>query len=164
MHFGPFHNDLQKPIDLGNEPPLRAYESRSGLPDRRQVSLRWLTGTVLTGVTSLVLMGGALMAALDGQYSVAATHSGDAFLGNFNLSGDSGSKGDRVLKTAAEYSNKHVLDVNVVTRDGDREHIRVQPHIFVSTTLATRKDPELAERIPAFNPLNMFADNQQELD
>ncbi|GAB2186994.1 M23 family metallopeptidase [Roseibium sp. LAB1] len=158
MHFGPFHSAQTLRIELGDEPPLRGYEGRSGMSDRRQVSLRWFAGTVLTGVTSLVLMGGALMAALDGQYSVEAAPSSDAFMNGFSLS-SGGTKGDRVLRTAAEYSSKHVIDVNVVTREGDRDHIRVQPHVFVSATLATRKDPELAERIPAFNPLNMFADN-----
>ncbi|MEE4012697.1 M23 family metallopeptidase [Roseibium sp. FZY0029] len=161
MHFGPFHSAQTLRIELGEEPPLRGYEGRSGMSDRRQVSLRWFAGTVLTGVTSLVLMGGALMAALDGQYSVEAAPSSDAFLNGFSLS-SGGTKGDRVLRTAAEYSSKHVIDVNVVTREGDRDHIRVQPHVFVSATLATRKDPELAERIPPFNPLNMFADNNDD--
>lgn len=87
------------------------------------------------------------MAALDGQYSVEAAPSSGAFVNGFALS-SGGAKGDRVLRTAAEYSSKHVIDVNVVTREGDRDHIRVQPHVFVSATLATRKDPELAERIP----------------
>ena len=162
MQFGPFHSAQSISIELGDEPPLRGYEGRSGMSDRRQVSLRWLAGTVLTGVTSLVLMGGALMAALDGQYSVEAAPSSDAYLNGLAGSGGSGRKGDRVLKTAAEYSSKHVIDVNVVSRVGDRDHIRVQPHMFVSATLATRKDPELAESIPAFNPLNMFADNSTE--
>ncbi|MEO9526350.1 M23 family metallopeptidase [Roseibium sp.] len=162
MHFGPFHNAQAHRVELGDEPPLRGYEGRSGMSDRRQVSLRWLAGTVLTGVTSLVLMGGALMAALDGQYSVEAAPSPDAFLNGFPDTGAGGTKGDRVLRSAAEYSAKHVIDVNVVTRQGDRDFIRVQPHVFVSATLATRKDPDLAERIPAFNPLNMFADNSDE--
>ncbi|MBN9673931.1 M23 family metallopeptidase [Roseibium aggregatum] len=162
MHFGPFHSSQTIRVELGDEPPLRGYEGRSGLSERRQVSLRWLTGTVLTGVTSLVLMGGALMAALDGQYSVEAAPSSDAYLNDFGSSGGSGRKGDRILKTTAEYSSKHVIDVNVVTREGGKEYIGVRPHIFVSATLATRKDPELADRIPAFNPMNMFADNQDE--
>lgn len=161
MHLGPFHSAQTLRIELGEEPPLRGYEGRSGMSDRRQVSLRWFAGTVLTGVTSLVLMGGALMAALDGQYSVEAAPSSGAFVNGFALS-SGGAKGDRVLRTAAEYSSKHVIDVNVVTREGDRDHIRVQPHVFVSATLATRKDPELAERIPPFNPLNMFADNNDD--
>ncbi|GAB4537105.1 MAG: M23 family metallopeptidase [Roseibium sp.] len=162
MHFGPFHSTQTVRVELGDEPPLKGYEGRSGMSDRRQVSLRWLAGTVLTGVTSLVLMGGALMAALDGQYSVEAAPSSDAFLHGFARDGGSGTKGDRVLKTAAEYSSKHVLDVNVVTREGDRDFIRVQPHVFVSASLATRKDPDLAERIPPFNPLNMFADQSDD--
>ncbi|WP_298985397.1 M23 family metallopeptidase [uncultured Roseibium sp.] len=132
------------------------------MSDRRQVSLRWLAGTVLTGVTSLVLMGGALMAALDGQYSVEAAPSSDDFFNELSASYGGSSKGDRVLKTAAEYSSKHEIDVNVVSREGDKDHIRVQPHVFVSATLATRKDPVMAERIPAFNPLNMFAESNSE--
>ncbi|TYC53393.1 M23 family metallopeptidase [Rhodobacterales bacterium] len=162
MHFGPFHNSQSLSVELGDEPPLRGYEGRSGMSDRRQVSLRWFTGTVLTGVTSLVLMGGALMAAFDGQYSVAAAPSTEGYLGDFGSGGIGGRKGDRILKTAAEYSSKHEIDVNVVTREGDRDFIRVQPHTFVSATLATRKDPELADRIPKFNPLSMFADNQDD--
>ncbi|PVB61566.1 M23 family metallopeptidase [Labrenzia sp. 011] len=162
MQFGPFHSAQSLHIELGDEPPLRGYEGRSGLSDRRQVSLRWLAGTVLTGVTSLVLMGGALMAALDGQYSVEAAPSAGAYLNGLPGTAGGGSKGDRALRTAAEYSSKHVIDVNVVTRDGDRDYIRVQPHVFVSATLATRKDPELADRIPPFNPLNMFADSRED--
>ncbi len=162
MQFGPFHNSQSVGIELGDEPPLRGYEGRSGMSDRRQVSLRWLAGTVLTGVTSLVLMGGALMAALDGQYSVEAAPSSDDFFNELSASYGGSSKGDRVLKTAAEYSSKHEIDVNVVSREGDKDHIRVQPHVFVSATLATRKDPVMAERIPAFNPLNMFAESNSE--
>src|SRR6188508_640151 len=56
--------------DLGNEPPLIA-DGRSGPPDRREVSARWLTGTFLTGVTSTVLMGVALVVALDGREQLA---------------------------------------------------------------------------------------------
>ncbi len=162
MQFGPFHNSQSVGIELGDEPPLRGYEGRNGMSDRRRVSLRWLAGTVLTGVTSLVLMGGALMAALDGQYSVEAAPSSDDFFNELSASYGGSSKGDRVLKTAAEYSSKHEIDVNVVSREGDKDHIRVQPHVFVSATLATRKDPALAERIPAFNPLNMFAESNSE--
>src|SRR3954452_8562971 len=56
--------------ELGNEPPLIA-DGRSGPPDRREVSARWLSGTFLTGVTSSVLMGVALFAALDGREQLA---------------------------------------------------------------------------------------------
>ena len=54
---------------LGNEPPILADGRRA--PDRREVSLRWLSGTFLTGITSSVLMGVALFAALDGRQQLA---------------------------------------------------------------------------------------------
>ena len=40
-------------------------------PDRREISLRWLSGTFLTGITSSILMGVALFAALDGRQQLA---------------------------------------------------------------------------------------------
>ena len=55
---------------LGNEPPIVA-DGRKGPPDRREVSARWLTGTFLTGFTSIILMGVALSAALDGRQQLA---------------------------------------------------------------------------------------------
>ena len=36
----------------------------NGPPDRRRVSLRWLAGSVLTGIFSVALVGGALQAAI----------------------------------------------------------------------------------------------------
>ncbi len=62
-------------IDLGTEPPLSDSELVTGTPGKpiaRAVSLRWLSGTVLAGVLALTLMGGALRAALDGPYRLAA--------------------------------------------------------------------------------------------
>ena len=64
------HDTNEAIAALGNEPPLTA-DGRSGPPDRREVSARWLSGTFLTGLTSSVLMGVALFAALDGREQLA---------------------------------------------------------------------------------------------
>lgn len=162
MHFGPFHTTHLPEVDLGDTPPLVVFDDRQVLPDRRNVSVRWLAGTVLTGITSMVLMGGALLAALDGQYSVsAATHPDlKSDPGADTRAQNSGSKGDRIIRTAEEFSNKQIISVNVVTRDGDREHIRVRPYALVTSSLATKKNNDLTQLIPAFNPLNMFSDVQ----
>lgn len=165
MHFGPFHTHHHSTVDLGDFPPLVVYDERQILPDRKNVSIRWLTGSVLTGITSLVLMGGALFAALDGQYSVTAAPNPDQYAGNAQFSPPSdgpGAKGDRVIRTAEEYANRQVIPVNVVTRDGEREHIRVRPYVLISSSLATRKNSELTDVIPPFNPLDMFSDVQVE--
>ncbi len=50
---------------LGDHPPLKQNGRR--LPDKRRVSFRWLSGAVLAGLVSVFLMGGALVAALDGR-------------------------------------------------------------------------------------------------
>lgn len=164
MHFGPFHTHHNAPIDLGDARPLVVYDDRQILPDRRSVSLRWLTGTVLTGITSLGLMGGALVAALHGQYEVAAATNPDLLdtVQETSAAVGTGTKGDRIVKTAEEYSSRQVIPVNVVTREGDREHIRVRPYVLISSSLATRKNTQLTDRIPPFNPVNMFSDVQVE--
>ncbi|MTH99245.1 M23 family metallopeptidase [Roseibium sp. RKSG952] len=159
---GPFQTASHFAVDLGEQPPLVAGEDQHLLHDRKSVSIRWLAGAVLTGFTSLALMGGALVSALDGQYSVAAATSPDGGLSGApnRIGRNFGIKGDRILKTAAEYSSKQIIPVNVVTREGDREHIRVRHYALISSSLATRKNAELAQQIPPFNPVNMFSENQ----
>lgn len=162
MHFGPFHAHAHQPVDLGDDAPLVVQDGRNALPDRRKVSVRWLTGTILTGITSVVLMGGALMAALDGQYSVTAATLPDR--NDFTISMDgvsvTGVKGDRISRAAEDYANKQIIPVNVVTKAGDKELIKVRPYTLVTSSLATRKSAEFSQDIPAFNPLNMFSDVQ----
>ena len=51
---------------LGELPALLIHK-HSKRPERRQVSKRWLASSVLVGVTSFFLMGGALFAALEGR-------------------------------------------------------------------------------------------------
>ena len=67
------HKAKSATIDLGNEPPMSVDgDLRSDL-DRRRVSVRWLSGTILTGLCGAALMGGAVFAALDGEAHFAAT-------------------------------------------------------------------------------------------
>ncbi|MFN4009762.1 MAG: M23 family metallopeptidase [Pannonibacter sp.] len=159
MHLGPFQSHAQSTVDLGETPPLVVYDEGNGLPDRRKVSLRWLTGTVLTGLTSVMLMGGALVAALDGQYRVAAATNPDPA----GLSGSltSGTKGDRVAKRSAHFTNRQIIPVNVITRVGDRDFIKARPYVAVNASLSRQKSPDMEGRIPPFNPLQMFTDGQQ---
>lgn len=148
-------------VELGDDPPLMVEDGRTHLPNRRKVSVRWLTGSVLTGVTSVTLMGGALFAALDGQYEVAAApvRGEDTSAQAGRAAGNGSAKGDRVLRAAAQYSNRQVIPVSTVHREGDRNHIKVRPFALVTATLATRTSPERAAEIPAFNPLKLFSDN-----
>ena len=54
---------------MGDEPPLLAGGRKP--PDKREISLRWLSGTFMTGITSSLLMGVALFGAMEGREQLA---------------------------------------------------------------------------------------------
>src|SRR6516225_6992392 len=58
-------------IDLGHEPAIEADGKRHTAFDHRRVSLRWLAGTILTGLSGAALIGAAIYAALDHQSNFA---------------------------------------------------------------------------------------------
>ncbi|WP_417695351.1 M23 family metallopeptidase [Roseibium sp.] len=147
-------------IQLGDEAPLMVHDGRNLLPDRRRVSLRWLTGTVLTGLTSVFLMGGALLAAFQGDYNFAQAALPERTLAFSARVDNASTKGDRITRTTEEFANKQMIPVNVVTRVGDRQLVKVRPYVLMSSSLATRKNRDLAQDIPAFNPLNLYSDIQ----
>lgn len=150
----------QGQILLGQEPPLFVAGTTETLTGRRAVSVRWLLGTVLTGVTSVALMGGALTVALDGSVSVAAP-TGYATTATALLDNASSRlpKSDRVQAPPEAPANKQIIQVSTVTKQGDSDLIRVKPYVHLSTPLATTTDPDAGD-IPAFDPLQAFADTK----
>ncbi len=152
------HNLQQTIASLGNEPPLTTG-GRSGPPDRREVSARWLSGTFLTGVTSAVLMGVALVAALDGREQLA-TPPEIAELGDM-AGGDAGeaAKAARVVATHAtnRTRDRRRMEVSTVTREGDREVIRTLPFVEVRMPLAAAYST--SRDYPSFDPLEVFSED-----
>ena len=105
--------------DLGQEQPLIGGNGRRA-PDKRRVSMRWMSGSILTGVSSLLLMGGALYAALDGRQQLAKPAN---FLDKLTAqaTGDTQGivvKGDRpVAVLALKPAKERIFQVPTVTRD-----------------------------------------------
>ncbi len=152
--------DMDQTIaDLGNEPPLIA-DGRSGPPDRREVSARWLSGTFLTGVTSSVLMGVALFAALDGREQLA-TPPEIAELVGLASNGDSGesAKTTRLapLRQIAKAKDRRRMEVSMVTKVGDRDVIKAMP--FVQIKMALAAGHTTTRSYPPFDPLAVFAED-----
>ncbi|OWK19197.1 hypothetical protein AJ88_43825 [Mesorhizobium amorphae CCBAU 01583] len=135
--------------ELGNEPPLIA-DGRSGPPDRREVSARWLSGTFLTGVTSSVLMGVALFAALDGRQQLA-TPPEIAELAQLGNGGDSGeiAKTTRLvaLRQIAKAKDRRRMEVSMVTKVGDRD--------VIHTSLSCRSRWRLPPATPPTAPIRL---------
>jgi len=144
---------------LGNEPPLIG-DGRGGPPDRREISARWLSGTVLTGLTSSILMGVALFAALDGREQLA-TPPEIAEIAEMAHQGDAGeaAKTDRVIppRIIAKARDKRRLEVSTVTKVGDRDVVRMMP--FIEIKMALGVNHTTTRQYPPFNPLEIFAED-----
>ena len=148
-------------VDLGTEPPLiLGDEPEEEAPIRRSVSLRWLTGTILTGFTSIFLMGGALMAALDNPNQFA--ESPDAIVGPAAQTAaiEYGKKGDRIRPIEEQVASRQILQVSTVTKQGERDFIKLRPFAKITASLATRKS-DVATDIPPYDALRIFADTSE---
>ncbi|NTF34374.1 M23 family metallopeptidase [Rhizobium skierniewicense] len=144
---------------LGTEPPILAEGRRA--PDRREISLRWLSGTFLTGITSSILMGVALFAALDGRQQLAIPAEAFARADMEQDASETVRRGTRLLgqNIAARPSDRSVMEVSTVIHDGDKEVVRKVPFSHVKIALAANYTNQ--EDYPPFDPLNIFATNDE---
>ncbi len=132
-------------------------DGRNGPPDRREVSARWLSGTFLTGITSSVLMGVALLAALDGHEQLATPPE----IASLDLlgAGDAEAKAARVIspRTVSRARDRRRMEVSTIISSGDRNLVRTVPFEHVKMALAaghtTNRD------YPSFDPLAVFAED-----
>jgi murein DD-endopeptidase MepM/ murein hydrolase activator NlpD len=137
---------------LGNEPPLSA-DGRSGPPDKREISARWLSGTFLTGVTSSILMGVALLAALDGREQLATPPE----IMKLTAAADKGESGeeakvDRLAapRQVARAKDRRRMEVPTTTKVGDHEVVRNMP--FVEIKMALAAGHKTTRKYPPFDP------------
>ncbi|MGE7369750.1 M23 family metallopeptidase [Neorhizobium sp. NPDC001467] len=139
---------------LGNEAPILADGRRA--PDRREISVRWLSGTFLTGITSSILMGVALFAALDGRQQLAIPAEAYASVPDAH-DGDGVTRGKRLLgaNIVAMPTDRKVMEVATVVHEGSKEIIRRQPFSHVKMQLAANH--VATEEYPSFNPLTIFS-------
>jgi murein DD-endopeptidase MepM/ murein hydrolase activator NlpD len=142
---------------LGNEPPL-VGDGRSGPPDRREVSARWLSGTFLTGITSSVLMGVALLVALDGREQLATPPEIANITGMAHAAGQI-VKAARLVapRAVARAKDRRRMEVSTLIRTGDRDVVRTLP--FVNVKMALAAGHSTNRPYPSFDPLEVFAED-----
>lgn len=148
-------------VDIGDEAPLVTADNRTGPPDRRRVSLRWLSGTILAALASTSLMGGALFVAFDGRPLIAMPVAEAALPPPQPAEpageGDLVTKADRLEPGDAVPDGRTIVKVSTITREGDEDHIRMKPFARVSVPLVA-DTAAVVDAIPAYNPLRIFAD------
>ncbi len=162
---GDGHEPLAAEIDLGNEPPLGIDGHDEEPIDRRSVSVRWLAATVITAVAGGGLMGGAVYAALDGDYRTAAAPEvvRVATKSNNDRAINPNRKGDRINVLSENVLARQVMRVSTTVRVGEREIVRVRPFVRVATNLALSPSAASAN-IPAFNPVKLMGEDDQTAD
>lgn len=134
-------------------------DGRGGPPDRREISARWLSGTFLTGITSSVLMGVALFAALDGREKLT-TPPEIVELTSLAAKGEGSlAKTARLSppRQVARGKDRRRMEVSMVTRVGDRDVIRTMP--FVQIKMALAAPHNTTRSYPPFDPLDVFAED-----
>ncbi|MGQ2909215.1 MAG: M23 family metallopeptidase [Aliihoeflea sp.] len=145
--------------ELGDEPPLNGA-GRSGPPDRREISARWLSGTFLTGITSSILMGVALFAALDaGNIVLRASQAATPLPGDLTtaVSGEATKTGRLVAsRILASTSDRRRMEISTLQREDDVDIVRTVPFVHVDMALAAGHSTD--RDYPAFDPLEVFAE------
>ncbi|KMO44477.1 peptidase M23 [Methylobacterium tarhaniae] len=129
--------------------PSLAASPAASRPPRQALNLRWLAGSLLTGITGAGLIGVALyLAAADG---VVATPPERALAPHGEAgSGDVARKGDRLVRDEMIVAAKTAFKAPMSERAGEREVIRVHAYVQIATELSLRP-PDMP--VPPFDPL-----------
>ncbi|MGA8171196.1 MAG: M23 family metallopeptidase [Methylocystis sp.] len=145
--------------EIGDEPAIEADGRRHSADDRRRVSIRWLMGTVLTGLSGALLISAAAYTALDQQTSFAeaptraqVTRKEDPESQIVNPK-----KGDRIMRAVDVVAAKQTFRTATTARSGEKEVVRTKAFTHVATTL-TLTPTNFADEVPAFNPLKLTSD------
>jgi len=146
-------------LDIGDEPAIEADGRRHSADDRRRVSIRWLMGTVLTGLSGALLISAAAYTALDQQTRFAesptpaqVTRKDDRDSQTVNPK-----KGDRIMRAVDVVAAKQTFRTATTARSGDKEVVRTKAFTHVATTL-TLAPTNFADEVPPFNPLKLTSD------
>jgi len=138
-------------------PALTVQSTDGEIPHGRELSFAWLTGTVMTGLTSVLLMGAALYVSFEGQDTFSTAYEALQLITRPSEESVVASqvKGDRIRPVAQTKSELEVVEASIRTDENGRAMIKKQPFVRVKATLATAATA-LSEDIPDYDPVAMI--------
>ena len=145
---------------LGDEPAIEVDGRRHTPDDRRRVSTRWLSGTVLTGLSGALLISAAAYTALDQQtrFADAPTRAQTARGADSEEQQTvNPKKGDRLMRAVDVVAAKQTFRAATTSRAGDKEVVRNRAFTRVAATLAVAPST-FASEVPSYNPLKLITD------
>jgi murein DD-endopeptidase MepM/ murein hydrolase activator NlpD len=146
--------------DIGEEPAIEADGRRHSADDRRRVSIRWLLGTILTGLSGALLISSAAYTALDQQTRFAEAPTRAQITRKDDKDGSqtvNPKKGDRILRAVDVVAAKQTFRTATTAKTGDKEVVRTKAFTHVATPL-TLAPTNFADEVPTFNPLKLMSD------
>lgn len=149
------HAALLKATGFEDGPALTVQSTDGEIPHGRELSFAWLTGTVMTGLTSVLLMGAALYVSFQGQDTFSTAYEA------LQLSRpetealtptDLSAKSSRLRPVTATRSDLQIIEASIRETVDGRDMIRNQPFMRISATLATAPT-SLSDGIPDYDPV-----------
>ncbi|GLI93851.1 M23 family metallopeptidase [Methylocystis echinoides] len=142
-----------------NEPAIEVDGRRHTADDRRRVSARWLSGTVLTGFSGALLISAAAYTALDQQtrFAEAPTRAQAARAPESDGAVVNPKKGDRIMRAVDVVAAKQTFRAATTSKSGEKEVVRTRAFTHVAATL-TLSPTSYASEVPPYNPLKLVSD------
>jgi murein DD-endopeptidase MepM/ murein hydrolase activator NlpD len=141
-------------------PALTVASTDGEIPQGRELSFAWLTGTVMTGLTSVLLMGAALYVSFQGQDTFSTAYEAlQIVTGNQETATDLINKTNRVRPTTATKSETEIVEASIKESVNGRDMIKTQPFERIRATLATAATA-LSDDVPAYDPASMIDSTQ----
>lgn len=141
-------------------PALTVASTDGEIPQGRELSFAWLTGTVMTGLTSVMLMGAALYVSFQGQDTFSTAYEAlQIVTSEHETATDLINKTNRVRPTTVAKSELEIVEASIRETVDGRDLIKKQPFVRIRATLATAAT-SLSEDIPAYDPQAMIDSTQ----
>ena len=156
------HIALLRATGFEDSPALTVQSTDGEIPQGRELSFAWLSGTVMTGLTSVLLMGAALYVSFQGQDTFSTAYAALKLAApriDQPLATDLTSKSSRMRPVAATRSDLEIIEAAIRQTVDGREIIRNQPFMRISATLATTATT-LSADVPAYDPVAILNKTQ----
>ena len=156
------HVALLKSTGYEDSPALTVQSTDGEIPQGRELSFAWLSGTVMTGLTSVLLMGAALYVSFQGQDTFSTAYAALNLAApriDQPLATDLTSKTSRLRPVAATRSDREIIEAATRQTVDGRDIIRNQPFIRIRATLATTSTT-LSADVPAYDPVAILNKTQ----
>ncbi|HHY49438.1 MAG TPA: M23 family metallopeptidase [Alphaproteobacteria bacterium] len=145
---------LLKASGFEDSPALTIQSTDGDIPQGRELSFAWLTGTVMTGLTSVLLMGAALYVSFEGQDTFSTAYEALQIITPEadEAARASNVKGDRIRPVAQTRSELEIVEASIRENVDGRNIIRKRPFQRIRATLATAATA-LTENVPDYDPV-----------